>query len=252
MKRPATLGLVAILLAGTALTYAQPAMHRRVSRPQVPETLRLLNQRIPETSFNELPFEFTMHALEDMVGINIMVRWDTLEGAGVERDTPITVKAKNLTFSQVLYLVMNEATGTDVVLAYRMSNNLLILSTEEDLGRELITKVYDVADLMVRMPNAMRPIYESSQGLGEQGGGGSSSIFGTQNQQQQDQQQQQNAGAPSGEMSALINVIQKTVEPDSWLANGSGRGDIQAYGNLLIITNTILVHQKIGGYVAGD
>jgi len=96
--------------------------------------------------------------LQQITGTTINVRWETLEFAGVEKETPISLQAENLTFSQVLYMVMNEAAGPDLVLAYRASGELIILSTAEDLGREVITRVYDVADLMIRVPNAMRPV----------------------------------------------------------------------------------------------
>lgn len=248
MRRSLMLGLAVTLLAGTVATQAQPAMQRRALRAQVPQTLRLLNQRLPEIRFDAVPFETVMQYIQELTQINVSVRWEKLENAGVERDAPITIQARNLRLSQVLWMIMNAATDSDLTLAYRMSGNLLILSTEEDLGRELITKVYDVADLMVRIPNTQRPFYENNNtSLGEGSSGGS--IFGDSQNQQRQQQDQYEPGQPTPEMSNLIEVIQQTIEPDTWAVNGAGEGHIQSYGHLLIVTNTILVHQKIGGYV---
>ena len=248
MRRNLILVMVFTVFGGAIMVEAQPAMQRRAVRNQVPQTLRLLNKRLPEIRFDAVPFETVMQYIQELTEINLSVRWEKLENAGVERDAPITIQARNLRLRQVLFMIMNAATDSDLTLAYRMSGNLLVVSTEEDLGREHITKVYDVADLMVRVPNQPQPFYQNNNSsLGQGGGGGS--IFGNSQNQQRQQQDQYEPGQPSGEMSALIEVIQQTIEPDTWAVNGAGEGHVQSYGHLLIVTNTILVHQKIGGYI---
>ncbi|MCP4247416.1 MAG: hypothetical protein GY778_10250 [bacterium] len=47
-------------------------------------------------------------------------------------------------------------------------------------------------------------------------------------------------------MDDLIALIESTVEPDTWLING-GRGTIAPFQKLLVIRNSIEVHEKIGG-----
>jgi hypothetical protein len=53
------------------------------------------------------------------------------------------------------------------------------------------------------------------------------------------------------EMDTLIDLIQNTVEPDTWAVNG-GRGQIYPFRRLLIVYNSILVHQRLGGPVSTD
>ena len=193
-----------------------------------------------------------MEWVADFTGMNVVVRWDVLVGAGVARDKPITVKVKNLRLSQVLWMIMNEAGGSDVKLACRASGTLLILSTAEDLNKEMITKVYDVADLLTRarrFNNAARmdpsqALSQGSQGGGRGGGSGSQLFQSTQQGgETADQQQSQDT-----DIQTLITLITSTVEPDSW-NTGGGTGQVYAYRNLLVVYNTLLVHQKIGGYV---
>ncbi len=245
----------ALLLIVTSTVFAQRIDQPQRPRPQVPETLRILNQPYPEMRVESSPFESVLGQIQEFTGINISVRWEVLKAAGVEPDAPISIQARNLRLSQVLWMVMSAAGGQDVILAYRMSGKLLILSTEEDLGKEVVTKVYDVSDLMVRIENAERPqMNQSGQGLGATGGGGGSSLF--QNQTQNTASRLNNdPGARSPEMEALIKVIVNTIEPQTWGGEfGQGGqnapGHIEAYGNLLIVTNTILVHQRLGGYVS--
>ena len=67
---------------------------------------------------------------------------------------------------------MSEAAGTEIKLAYRASGNLLILSTSDDLDKEMVTKIYDVADPLIRLPCAdAQGAFNVTQGLGQNTGG---------------------------------------------------------------------------------
>lgn len=253
------LALMGVLLLGGATVSAQQGTARGgAPRAEPKGTLQLLNQRVPEVRFQETPLESIMDWLADYTKLNISVRWQTMSDAGVSRDKPISIQARNLRLSQLLWMIMNEAGGADVKLAYRASGNLLILSTAEDLGRELVTKVYDVSDLLAEIPSAWRQSgFNVTQGLGQGtagGGGGGGGMFsqGQQQQQQQQGQNQQNAqGQVDPKLQALADVIQQTVEPDSWEING-GSGTIVPFEKALIVRNTILVHQLINGYLTED
>jgi hypothetical protein len=248
MLRPT---LILTTLALLATPAAAQVMQRSGGSRQV-NTLQLLNQRLPEVRFVEQPFEQVIDWLADFTQMNVVVRWDTLEDSGVERDVPISIQVKNLRLSQVLWLIMNEAGGADLRLAYRATGNLLVLSTEEDLGREMVTKVYDVADLLLRPPSAPRPDFQQNdQGLGQQtqGGGGGQSVFGNNQDNNRDDEDELDSDV---QMEELINLITSTIEPDSWIVNGGGNGRIVSFNNVIIVTNTILVHQKIGGYITDD
>ena len=125
---------------------------------------------------------------------------------------------------------------------------MLILSTEDDLGKEVITRVYDVTDLALSMPSIGRPEFsQQNQGLGQSGqSGGGGSVFG----QSQTQSQQNTQTGAEDQMTKLVDIIQKTVEPDTWVANGGSLGHIEIYGKLLIVRNTIYAHQQLAGFVS--
>jgi len=254
MFRYLTIGLSAVLLAGSALAQAVPTPPRAADAP-APTTLRLLNQRIPDVRYDQTELAPAINQLKELSQVEIQPRWDVLEAADVRRDTPITMHAKDLTFKQVLWLLMRAAAGTsDLALAYRMSGNLLILSTAEDLSKDVITRVYDVADLLLRVADMPMPATDNTQGLGAgtSGAGGGGTIFPN-SQQPAAPPPATVPGEAGPEMAALIELIRNTIEPDTW-ADGA-RGGANAPGHIwpwrkqLIITNTILVHQKIGGYV---
>jgi len=253
--------LVAVIGAMTAVTLAQPAGPApSTPRTQNTSTVSILNQRVPEITFEDLSLEQVMTWLADFTHMNVNVRWQILADAGVDRDKPISIHARNLRLSQVLWLIMSEAAGTELKLAYRASGNLLVLSTAEDLDKEMVTKIYDVADLLINLPKATRQgAFNVTQGLGQSGqggtgggggGGAGGGMFGQGQGQQQQQQGRDAMGAGGAEqqLQQLVELIRQTVEPDTWRENG-GSGTITAFQKSIIVRNTLLVHQRLGGYV---
>ncbi len=208
-------------------------------------TLELLHQRLPEVTVRDLPFTQVMDFIADLTRLNIVVRWQTIEDAGIPRDKPLSIHVKNLRLAQVLWLVMNEAGGTDVKLAYRASGTLLVLSTAEDLDREMVTKVYDVSDLLARVRSADRtPAIKPPQGAPDD----SNTIFDEpRTRSYPPEPSEVGSTGQTPEMRDLIALIRDTIEPDSWNEHG-GLGTIHSYRGLLVIRNTLLVHQRIGGY----
>lgn len=242
-------------LAFAATAFAQSNRGPRVL-PRLSEnpTLKLLNQRIPEVSIEEQPLESVMEWIQELTQANVVVRWEKLEDNSIERDKPISLKVRNLRLSQVLWMIMSQAGGSDVKLAYRAEGNLLILSTEEDLGKEMITKVYDVSDLLTRPPRFTNaPRIDPSQALqnsggqggGGGGGGGGSNIFESDDEEDDEGQQ---GGLADAETAALVQMIIDTIEPDSWQAN-NGLGSIIPWRGQIVVRNTLLVHQRLGGAI---
>lgn len=243
-------GLMFILASSTVVAQT-PADDGRSGRARVraPATLRYLNERVPEVDFEEASLDQVMEWLGTLTPMQVVPRWQTLEDAGIERDKPISMNVRDLRLSQVLWLLMKEAGGTDVVLAYRASGELLTISTADDLGQERVTRVYDVADLLVRVPTIQNRMSIDLTQLSQQSGGSGSSqsIFG-QGSGGNDERDARGRDGDNEDIEELINLIIQTVEPDSWDENG-GRGTIHSYNKLLVVYNNILVHQKLGGYV---
>ncbi|MBW7906987.1 MAG: hypothetical protein LC135_11715 [Phycisphaerae bacterium] len=241
MKRWLIGGLVLALGATTA--FGQSLVSR------TPATLRTLDERIPEVSFQDAPLESVMQWVGETTGINVVVRWQILEERSVDRDKPITIKVKNVRLSQALWMIMNEAGGSEVTLAYRASGNTLILSTADDLNKEMVVKAYDVSDLLVRPQNFAGPQLDLQQASQAQsgGGGGGQSIFQN-DQQQNNNQDNQREGQNEGEIQRLIDLITTVIEPDTWEQNG-GIGTIRAFRSQLVVRNTIFVHQRLGGFI---
>lgn len=244
----------ALLIWMSAATFAQTGVgltkgdHYSASKPW-PDIAALINSRIPEVSIGDSAFEQVIAWLQDYTGANIVVHWQMLADAGVPRDKPISLYAKNLRLSQVLWLVMNEAGGADVKLAYRASGNLIVLSTEEDLGREMLVRVYDVADLLSRFPQFQDGPRVDAQNA-TQGAGVFNSAGGNMEDAADQTSTNNPPNQPDPDMLRLSDLIQRTIQPDSWAAN-FGPGSISIWRTQLVVRNSMRVHQEIGGPLSG-
>jgi hypothetical protein len=235
MPRPlACLPLFALLLV------ASPA------RAQSVTVETALASRLPDVTLEEVPFDGVAEWLAEQTGLTINVRWDRLESYGIPRDKPVSLKARNLPLSQILWLLMSAVGGGDVRLAYRGSGSLLVLSTEDDLGREMLTRVYDVRDLLDRAPRFTNATeIDPATALSQGGNGGSAGMTrkaGTEDVPAE-------LADPSGD--ELVQLIADTIEPDSW-GNAGGRGRIVFWHGQIVVYNTIFVHQRLGGAVIED
>jgi hypothetical protein len=253
---------------GEAALDAKPVKRSKGARhARRMSTRQVLNLRVSELALDAVPFEQVMDWLADYSGVNVLVRWEALEDVGIERDQPISIKMRNLRLSQVLWVIMNEATaGGPARLAYRTTGNMIVLSTHADLNRAMVVKVYDVRDLLQRVPfhaNASF-IREQTYVAGLQprvaaGAVGFQPIIGRaisgvelytddeEGDRFEDAQEDDRAEA----VRELIDVIVNAVEPDTWAVNG-GAGAVREFNGFLIVRNTPYVHQQLAGPLHED
>ena len=231
-------------------TWAEPAQaqdnanSRAANTPRPATTLELLNARVAEVAFDQAPLDEALDWINSIAKLNVVTRWQQLEQLGIERDLPVTLHARNLRLSQVLWIILDQAAGTDVRLAFQAGDGLLVISTAEDLERETVVKVYDVSDLLLRFPRfTSAPQIEVGT---NSGGANDQSVFGSGGNASGSAEGVRDATGAEELSGRLIRLITSTVEPDSWRDVG-GRGTIQAFGNLLVVRACPRVHQLLDG-----
>jgi general secretion pathway protein D len=107
--------------------------------------------------------------------------------------------------------------------------------------------VYDIRDLIVEIPDfADAPQFQLNQanttsGRGGGGGGGGQSLFGGQTQDQQGEGQRAALNTENQEL------IQETVDPESWREAGGSVGSIRVLGGNLIVNQTPENHRALQG-----
>jgi hypothetical protein len=145
--------------------------------------LRTLDSEI-SVRFKDTRFEEVIEYLQTIKGLPIVVDRAAMEEAGVTYDTPITLQAKGVTVRTLLRKVLN-----DIGLTYIIRDEVIKVVSPQSARESMVTRVYPVGDLVT-------PVDARFLGTGLAR-----------------LQMLQNAGR-------LIDLIQSTVDPQSWKVNG--------------------------------
>jgi hypothetical protein len=129
-----------------------------------------------------------------------------------------------------------------------------------DVEREMVVRVYDVNDLLAS--RLRRPFFgdfrqhtyvAGVEPAVAEGAVGTRPIIGQvssgvliEGEDPMGEDDEDDRVGREAHMRQLIETIVTSVEPDSWAQNG-GEGTITSYRGLLVVRNTPLVHQQIGG-----
>ncbi len=113
--------------------------------------------------------------LRKVTTLNITVNWNALAAVGVAQDTPISLNLSNVRAEQALRLVLQQAgAGSFDPIGFSINDGIIELSTQADLKRTVETRVYDIRDLLVQVPNFEdAPPFDLNQALSNTGSGGS-------------------------------------------------------------------------------
>ena len=212
----------------------RPAGHViKLSQPLGPEaTLEERLEMKGTFQAEEAPLREFALALEGALDTSVILATKKLEEAAINLETPMFYRLRNVRMKTALKLILGE-----LGLIYMTYDNVVMITTPEDAGSQLVTRVYDCRDLM-KLPSPVRRVkiklMESAQP-----GVGASGI------QPQVRDKKEDAGPDGGyEIVDLMEVITTTVAPDSWDEVG-GPGSLADFKGLLTISQTQEVHEQI-------
>jgi hypothetical protein len=232
---------------------SSPAPHRPPA-PVAPAT-SLLFKRTESIDWTDQTFEGVIKWLREVSDdrVNVIPRWDALAAEGVGIDSLVTIRLNDTTVAGVL----NEALGIlsrNGEARYRAEGNTLTISTRADFERKLYTKVYDATDLAFRVPNFGQSAPQVDlQNAGSSGNSGQGA-FSTASTQDTEGAGPQAELAQEERLNKLRELIEQTIEPDSWdvgnEAREGGRGRIRVFNRALVVMTSIEVHEQIAGLFA--
>ncbi|MEM6561575.1 MAG: hypothetical protein AAF656_08225 [Planctomycetota bacterium] len=200
-----------------------------------------LDRRLPRIEFNDVPLVEVIDFMRDVTGINIVVQWNAIELIGIDRNTPVNLKVANVRTRQVLTLILRDAGQGE--LTYFIDENVLTITSRDEAAKVMVTKVYDIRDLLAPVPNFVPPDDFLGGGGGNNGGGGGGGGFAGAGGDFGDNGDQM---SPEDMAELIIDIIRETVRPDVWQENG-GFASIRYFDGTLIITAPPDVHVLIGG-----
>jgi general secretion pathway protein D len=227
-------------------------------------------------SYNDMPLSEVVDGLSKLAGINIHLDPRGLSQEGVQSDVPVTLNlGREISLESALNLILEP-----LHLTYMIKDEVLKITSEQIRDGELVRRVYNVADLVIPIPNFVPSSNMGLQGLindayanmpfsnGARPNGpvamvpqapAGGAVPGNALAQQfinntPGQSSTPMGGGPGGlggaanaDFDSLIDLIVSTVEYDSWMENGSGQGEIQEFAtNLsLVVSQTQNVHEQI-------
>jgi general secretion pathway protein D len=214
--------------------------------------------------YEETPLTEVMDGLSQLTGVNIHLDPRGLTQEGINTDTPVTINlSKEVQLKSALNLILEP-----LHLTYVVTDEVLKITSEQLRDGELLTKPYNVADLVIPIPNFVPNNNIGLQGLINDahaamgygnglGSGAPAVLIGGRNNKNNAAgandhvlAQQINAAAPNGlspstvpigagpggmggganaDFDSLIDLIVSTVSTETWAENGGGEAEIRPF-----------------------
>lgn len=262
MRRFASIALGLALLGGLP-----PAMAAARPAPS-------LAMGVSEVRFDGTRLRDVIETLREGSGANFNVNWKALASANVDPNTPVTIRARNITLRKALDLVLSNVSGGDA-LSFYAADGVIEITTRELADKVLVTRVYDITDLLVILPSldagsdgfggtnngtASSGNASGNNRSGAASGGRSGGGSGNANNRSSSSSQSRGGGNRSTSTTGnddtrqqrgeqLASIITQLIEPEIWKENG-GSSSIRYWSNgKLIITAPRRIHERIGGVI---
>lgn len=233
------------ILRGTPTAFVDSEENRRA-------LVALSSKRIP-AKFDDNSFEDVMTFVQTVTGLNMDVDWPSLEAAGVQKTTTVSLNLTNVPvktiLERVLEKVSSEGSGG---AAYTFNDGVLTIASKEQINKTKQLLIYDIRDLLIEVPDYtqapefdLQSVLQNRGGRGG-GGGGSQSPFRDNNQGGNNA----NRRTLPERTDDLIKIITTNVDSQGWQENGGDVGFIQQFQGNLIITQTQNNHRQIHGLLS--
>ncbi|MHC4983914.1 MAG: hypothetical protein ACYTF6_12210 [Planctomycetota bacterium] len=202
-----------------------------------------------EIELEEVPFSEVIDFIREASDVNFHVNWKALALAGVDKMTPVTVKAKGLSFERLLDIITDEVSGGQDKFSrvyWVVDRGIVKISTGEALNTQLRTEVHDVADLLMVIPDFQSPRIDVEEQMktdeSDDERDGTTFIWEDTDRDDYDRREQEEETLAERREKAredLIELIKSTIGRDMW-QDGGGKGSIRLIGKRLVVSQTLL------------
>ena len=197
-------------------------------------------------TFDNTPLSDVIEMVRQVSGANFDVNWKSLEECGLAKDTPVTLQLREVTPARLLDLVLDQVSGGKDKFSrpyWVINDGVVTVASGNALNNDLTTRVFDVTDLLMVVPNFKGPTLDmSTVGGNSSSNGASNTLFGN------------SAGQGSGNSSdasdnnmaeqrakvrdSLMAAIKNSIGDEMWKPDG--KGSVMLVGNKLVISQTLL------------
>lgn len=232
-----------------------PMSVRLIGRP----ARRSLRTIIPRIQYDGIPLSEALDDLRSKSGANIVVNWQSLASAGVEKTASINLQLRNVSTGRALKIILDNLSTEWAKLSYVVQEDVLVIASSEDLARIIDTRVYDITHLMIQTRDK-RGGSEFAPGRGSgtsgrgSGNGGRAADRSNRDKRSSGSTSRRDgrAGADdfrSEQVDRIIALVHATAPRESWSGDG-GPGSVTVFGARLIVTQTAENHARIAKTLA--
>jgi len=185
----------------------------------------------------DTPIAEVVDFLRSEYNIEIQLDLPALEDLGISTDDPISANLRNVSLGSALNLMLKQ-----LDLTYVISDEVLLVTSEEEALTRLTLAVYPVGDLMHSHHDNHAGTARPATVRTAQFGGPRRTDRETSNSSNRD------AAAKSRPADALVNAIVSCVASDTWVVNGGPEADLRIVEpGLMVVAQTQDVHEQISG-----
>ncbi|MEO0963632.1 MAG: hypothetical protein AAFY08_00815 [Planctomycetota bacterium] len=136
-----------------------------------------LNRPI-SVDFRGVPLEQAIAYVRALTGVNVDVRWNRLEEAGVPRDASVELVLNDVPAGIVLRRALQQVSTEFDPIDYAIEGGIVTTSTRRQLDQRMVTRIYDVrGDLMPIRDFNNAPELDLNQVLNGVSDGGAGDLF---------------------------------------------------------------------------
>ncbi|RMH25499.1 MAG: hypothetical protein D6692_11110 [Planctomycetota bacterium] len=205
----------------------------------------LRETRMP-VDLNENAFEDVIAFIGSTARIDIDVDWDSLADIGVDPDSPITLRLREVPLETLLDRIVAKVSDPTLPAGWAIQDGIVVIASDEVLRRNTVLEIYDIRDLLFLVPqfdNA--PAFDLSTSLQQSGGGGGGGQSPFQGAQDDDEDID-----PEARVQQIIDLIQANIDPDGWVDLGGSTSSITQLNGNFVITTTPRNHRAIIGLLS--
>lgn len=197
--------------------------------------------------YDDTPLAEVIADLRRRTGLNIDVNWKSLAEVGIDKDTPVSLEAKGITVAKALDMLMRNLSGDRDRFErtyWVVDEGVVTLATGTALNTEMRTKVLDVSDLLMVIPNFEPPSTSLVSGGTSTGTGNDASttdLFGGDDDSgsgDDDGDTTNMAQERARLREGLMTAIKDSIGEEMWKPDG--KGSITILRGQMVITQSLL------------
>jgi hypothetical protein len=211
------------------------ALDEMFSPPPNPslDTRRRLETRIDKIEVTDARFDWMLEYLADAAGMDIQAEWKFIRDIAPP-DKKVSLNLHDVTINRALHELFAQAAGNDAGrLALQLQPNRVTITLAEHLNKELVTRVYDVRDLIalaIKGTSAFQTPKTASIATTQQGAPQPDFYLPP-------IKWMNNVTTPQEAADGLVKTLMEDVDPTSWRDMG-GISSLRMIAGKLIIVQT--------------